>query len=107
MSWFYLCIAGLLEIAWAVGLKLSHGLTRPSYAIFTVVAMVCSFVFLALAMKQLPMGTAYAVWTGMGAVGVALLGIVFFGESTSPLRLAGLALIFIGLVCLKLTSAAS
>ena len=104
MPWIWLFLAACLEVAWAVGLKLSDGLTRPAWTVFTLVTMIGSFGLLAQAMKGLPMGTAYAVWTGFGAVGVALVGICCFGEPASFWRLTGLSLILAGLVCLKLTS---
>lgn len=104
MHWFYLLLAGLLEVAWAVGLKCSEGLTRPLLAVLTLAAMAASVYFLSLAMKTLPLGTAYAIWTGIGAVGAAVLGILIFGESASPGRLVSLALILAGIISLKLTS---
>ncbi len=104
MSWIYLFIAGLFEIAWVYSLKLSEGFSRlvPSIATFTL--LIASFIFLSLAMKELPMGTSYAVWTGIGAVGAVLIGILFLGESKDILRFAFVALIAIGIVGLKLTS---
>lgn len=104
MHWFYLFLAGLLEVAWAVGLKFSEGLTRPLIACLTLGAMALSVFFLSLAMKTLPLGTAYAIWTGIGAVGAALLGILLLGESASPGRIVSLVIIFIGIIGLKLTS---
>lgn len=102
MSWFILVIAGLLEIAWAVGLKYTEGFTKLWPTVGTVLSMIASFLLLGLAMKTLPVGTAYAVWVGIGAVGTAILGIVLFGESTELLKLASLSLIFVGIVGLKL-----
>lgn len=104
MHWLYLVLAGLLEVAWAVGLKVSNGLTRPLAAVLTLGAMALSVFFLSLAMKQLPLGTAYAIWTGIGAVGAAVLGILLFGESASLGRLVSIAIIFVGIIGLKLTS---
>lgn len=100
-SWSYLLIAGLAEIAWAVGLKYTEGFTRPLPTVVTVSIMVVSFYFLALAMRQIPLGTAYAVWTGIGAVGTVILGIVLFGESRDLARLACIALILAGVVGLR------
>ena len=103
MNWTYLAIAGLLEIAWAVGLKYTEGWTRLWPTVGTVSAMVASVALLGLAMRTLPLGTAYAVWTGIGAVGTVILGIVLFGESAAPMRLACVALIVAGIAGLKLT----
>ncbi|WP_415381535.1 quaternary ammonium compound efflux SMR transporter SugE [Halosimplex sp. TS25] len=104
MSWYLLGIAGLFEIAWAVGLEYSEGLTRPVPTAATVVALVISMVLLAKAVESLPVGTAYAVWTGIGAVGTAALGIVLFDESGDPLRIAFIGLIVVGIVGLNLSS---
>jgi quaternary ammonium compound-resistance protein SugE len=104
MSWFILFVAGLLEIAWAVGLKYTQGFTRLWPSLGTIAAMAASLVLLGLAMKSLPLGTAYAVWVGIGVVGAAVLGILLFDESTHWLRLASLALIALGVVGLKLAS---
>lgn len=104
MSWLILLIAGLFEIAWAVGLKYSEGFTRLWPTVGTVLAMTISVWLLGLAMKTLPVGTAYAVWVGVGAVGTALLGIVLFGESASVGRLLSLLLILSGIVGLKLAT---
>jgi quaternary ammonium compound-resistance protein SugE len=106
MAWVYLVIAGLMEVAWAVGLKYTAGFTRLWPSVGTVAAMVVSIVFLGLALKTLPVGTAYAVWTGIGAVGVALLGIVLFGESAAAARLVCIGLILAGIVGLKLVTPA-
>ncbi len=103
-AWVYLIVAGLLEVVWAVGLKQSQGLTRPAISVVTVAAALASFYLLALGMRGLPAGTAYAVWTGIGAVGVGIVGIVWLGESRDALRLASLVLIVAGIVGLKLTS---
>ena len=102
MSWFILVIAGGFEIAWAIGLKYTDGFTRPWPSIATLGAMLVSIVLLGMAMKELPVGTAYAVWTGVGAVGTALLGIYLFGDSASMARLACLAMIAGGIIGLKL-----
>ncbi|MCC8400931.1 quaternary ammonium compound efflux SMR transporter SugE [Paraburkholderia sp. MMS20-SJTN17] len=104
MSWFLLLIAGLLEVAWAAGLKTSEGFTRFWPSVFTVVTALGSFVLLALAMRQLPLGTAYAVWTGIGAVGAFIFGVVMMGEALTLARVASASLIVIGLVGLKLSS---
>lgn len=104
MSWIVLLIAGLLEVVWAVGLKYTHGFSRLTPSVITIVAMVLSMALLAWAMKSLPVGTAYAVWTGIGAVGAAITGIVLLGESANPMRLASLALIVVGIIGLKLST---
>jgi quaternary ammonium compound-resistance protein SugE len=104
MAWFILMVAGLFECGWAIGLKASQGFTRPLPAALTVVSMAISLVLLAVAMKTIPVGTAYAVWTGIGAVGVAILGIVLFGESTAWPRLLCLLLIVAGIAGLRLFS---
>jgi quaternary ammonium compound-resistance protein SugE len=104
MSWFLLFIAGLLEVAWAAGLKTSEGFTRLWPSVFTLVTAVGSFVLLALAMRQLPLGTAYAVWTGIGALGAFVFGIIMLGEAVTVARIASAALIVIGLIGLKLSS---
>ena len=104
MHWFLLVLAGLFEVGWAIGLKSSHGFTRLWPSVATLVLMSLSFFLLATALKHLPIGTAYAVWTGIGAVGTALLGIILFGESASPARLACIGLILAGIAGLKLRS---
>jgi quaternary ammonium compound-resistance protein SugE len=104
MPWFLLFIAGLLEVAWAAGLKTSEGFTRLWPSVFTLVTAIGSFVLLALAMRQLPLGTAYAVWTGIGAIGAFIFGIVMLGEAITVARVASAALIVIGLIGLKLSS---
>jgi quaternary ammonium compound-resistance protein SugE len=104
MAWLYLLIAGLFEVAWAIGLKYTDGFTRLMPSIWTVVSMAVSFLFLSLALKTLPVGTAYAVWTGIGAVGVAILGIVLFAEPANALRLGCIGMIVGGIVGLKLVS---
>ncbi len=102
MHWAILFLAGLFEIAWAIGLKFTDGFTRPWPTAATVVAMVLSVWLLSIALKPLPVGTAYAVWVGIGAAGTALLGIICFGESASLQRLLSIALILAGVVGLKL-----
>ena len=106
MAWLILIVAGLFEIGWAIGLKYTEGFTRPWPTVATVLAMIISMGLLGLAMKTLPVGTAYAVWVGVGAVGTALLGIVLFGDPASAGRLVSLALIFAGIVGLKLATPA-
>ncbi len=102
MSWIYLLIAGAMEVGWAVGMKYSHGFTRLWPSLATAVLMAFSVLLLALAIRHLPLGTAYAVWTGIGAVGTAAAGMVFFGDPVSGLRLSCLSLIVCGIVGLKL-----
>jgi quaternary ammonium compound-resistance protein SugE len=104
MAWVYLVLAGLLEIGWAIGLKFVDGFTRLWPSLATVAAMVASMILLALAARTLPIGTAYAVWTGIGAAGVAILGIVWLGESRDLIRLFCIGLIVAGTVGLKLSS---
>jgi quaternary ammonium compound-resistance protein SugE len=104
MAWFVLIIAGLFEIGWAVGLKFTEGFTRPWPTIGTVVSMIVSLGLLGLALRTLPLGTAYAVWTGVGTVGTAMLGMVLFQESADPIRLACIGLIVLGIVGLKLVT---
>ena len=104
MSWSILVLAGLFEIGWAIGLKYTEGFTRPWPTIGTVAAMAISLWLLGIAMKELPVGTAYAVWVGVGAVGTAILGIVLLGEPANAGRLVSLALIVAGIVGLKLAS---
>nr|WP_318384164.1 quaternary ammonium compound efflux SMR transporter SugE [uncultured Enterobacter sp.] len=104
MSWFILIIAGLLEVVWAVGLKYTHGFTRLTPSIITVSAMIVSIMLLSWAMKTLPVGTAYAIWTGIGAVGASITGIILLGESASPARIISLLLIVAGIVGLKIST---
>jgi quaternary ammonium compound-resistance protein SugE len=100
-AWVLLVIAGLLEIVWSISMKASHGFTKHHFTTITLVAAALSFWLLGLALRQLPVGTAYAVWTGMGAVGAAILGIVLFSESLSVMRIGCIALIVFGIVGLK------
>ena len=102
MAWLILLVAGLFECAWAIGLKYTQGFTRLWPSVFTLIAMAMSVLLLAQAMKTIPVGTAYAVWTGIGAFGVALLGIYLFGEAVNPMRVLCLALIVTGVLGLKL-----
>ncbi len=104
MAWFILFIAGLFETAWAVGMKYSNGFTKIYPTIFTFSAMAISVFLLSISLKTLPVGTAYAVWTGIGAFGTAVLGIYFFGESKDFIRLFFISLIIVGIVGLKLFS---
>jgi quaternary ammonium compound-resistance protein SugE len=104
MAWAVLFAAGLLEITWAIGLKYTEGFTRLLPSVLTLAAMAGSILLLGLALKTLPIGTAYAVWTGIGAVGTAVLGIFLFGEAASALRLASIGLIVAGIVGLKLVT---
>lgn len=105
MSWIVIVIAGMLEIVWAVGLKYTNGFTRLWPTAGTVLAMVASVWLLAVAMKSLPVGTAYAIWVGIGAVGTAIAGIILFGESANIGRILSLTLIIAGIVGLKLSTA--
>ena len=104
MAWLYLFVAGLFEIAWAIGLKYTDGFTRIAPSVFTLVSMVLSVVLLGLALKTLPVGTGYAVWTGIGTIGTALLGIALFGEPATAVRLACIGLIVAGILGLKLVA---
>ncbi len=102
MEWIYLLTAGLFEISWAIGLKYSHGFTLLIPAILTIVFMIASFYFLSLALKSLPLGTAYAIWTGIGTLGTVIFGIILFKEPVTALRLFCIALILCGITGLKL-----
>ena len=104
MTWFFLVVAGLFEIGWAIGLKYTEGFTRFWPTAGTIGAMVVSVALLGLAMRTLPVGTAYAVWTGIGAVGAAITGIVLLGESASAMRIASLACIVVGIIGLKISA---
>ncbi len=106
MAWIVLFAAGLLEVGWAVGLKHTEGFTRLWPTIGTVASMIASLALLGLALRSLPLGTAYAIWTGIGAVGTAAFGMAVLGESAEPARLASIGLIVAGIVGLKLTTAA-
>ncbi|MCC6507619.1 MAG: multidrug efflux SMR transporter [Pirellulaceae bacterium] len=103
MAWIILFIAGLLEVGWAVGLKASHGFSKPWIALATVVAMLASFVLLGLAVRTIPLGTGYAVWTGIGALGTVIMGMLLFGEPVTSWRLLFLGLIIVGILGLKLS----
>lgn len=104
MTWILLAVAGLLEVGWAIGLKYTEGFTRLWPSVGTIVSMALSFFLLATAMKTLPVGTAYAVWTGIGAVGTVILGIVLFGEAATLARLFCVGMIIAGIVGLKLVT---
>ncbi|HSW08001.1 quaternary ammonium compound efflux SMR transporter SugE [Aquabacterium sp.] len=104
MPWTLIIFAGLFEIGWAIGLKYTEGFTKPVPTALTVAAMVMSIALLGLAMRHLPVGTAYAVWTGIGTLGTVILGIVLMGDSAAAVRLACLGLIMIGIAGLKLSS---
>ena len=106
MAWGILLLAGLLEVGWAVGLKYTEGFTRPWPTVATAAALVASMALLGVSLRTLPLGTAYAVWTGIGTIGTAILGIVLFHEPASAMRLACIALIVAGIVGLKLVSPA-
>ena len=104
MAWIFLVVAGLLEVVWAYTMKLSEGFTRLGYSSVTIVAMIASFGLLSISMKSLPLGTAYTIWTGIGAVGAFIIGILVLGEAASPMRILAAALIVGGLVLMKLSS---
>lgn len=104
MAWVFLGIAGVLEVVWAYFMKVSEGFTKPVESTVTIVAMVVSFWLLSIAMKELPLGTAYAVWTGIGAAGAFALGIFVLGEAATPLRIISAALILAGIIGLKLAA---
>jgi quaternary ammonium compound-resistance protein SugE len=104
MAWFYLFIAGVFEVAWAIGLKYTEGFSRLMPSVLTLAAMLVSFAFLSLALKTLPVGTAYAVWTGIGAVGTVIVGIILFAEPATVVRLTSVALILAGIAGLKFVS---
>ncbi len=104
MAWLYLAAAGLLEIVWAIGLKYTEGFTRLTPSVITIGAMVASVALLGIALRDLPVGTGYAVWTGIGTVGTAVLGIMLFNEPATAFRIASIGLIVAGIVGLKLMS---
>jgi quaternary ammonium compound-resistance protein SugE len=106
MAWLYLILAGLLEVGWALGLKYTEGFTKLTPSIFTVAAMIGSFALLGQALRVLPIGTAYAIWTGIGAVGTAILGIVLFDEPRDLARILCILLIVVGIIGLKFTTSA-
>ena len=104
MAWLYLCIAGVMEVFWSTCMKFSHGFTDLKFSVLTIVGMIVSFAFLSQATKVLPLGTSYAIWTGIGALGAVIVGIVLFKESVSPARLVFVALLLVGIIGLKATS---
>ena len=104
MSWIYILIASIFEISWAIGLKYSDGFTQLKASIFTIITMVLSYVFLAMGVKHLPIGTAYAVWTGIGAFGTAIYGMIYFDEPRELIRVFFIFLIIIGIIGLRLTA---
>ncbi|WEK50471.1 MAG: quaternary ammonium compound efflux SMR transporter SugE [Candidatus Kaistia colombiensis] len=104
MAWIYLVLAGVFEVVWASTMKYSDGFTKLTPSIITIVAMIVSFGLLAVAMKSLPLGTAYAIWTGIGAVGAFCVGIFVLGEAATLLRIASVAFIILGLVGLKISA---
>lgn len=104
MSWGILFLAGIFEIFWAIGLKYSDGFTKLIPSIFTLITMIISFYLLSLALKTLPIGTAYAVWVGIGTIGTVIAGIILFGESTSLIRVVSILFILIGIIGLKFTT---
>jgi quaternary ammonium compound-resistance protein SugE len=106
LAWFYLFVAGVLEVVWAYAMKLSDGFSRPVPSVVTIVAMIFSFGLLALAMRSLPLGTAYTIWTGIGAAGAFIVGIVVLGEAATPMRLLAAGLILTGLVLMKVATPA-
>lgn len=105
MKWFLLVIAGLFEVCWAIGLKYSQGFTKLVPSVFTIIGMIASFYFLSLALKSLPLGTAYAIWTGIGTIGTVVFGIILFKEPIDIIRLVCIGFIVVGIVGLKLVSA--
>ncbi|HEX7931253.1 MAG TPA: quaternary ammonium compound efflux SMR transporter SugE [Sphingomicrobium sp.] len=106
MAWIYLAVAGVLEVVWAFSMKQSEGFTRLGPALVTLVAMIASFALLSLSMKTLPLGTAYTIWTGIGAVGAFLVGIFVLGEQANAMRIVAALLIVAGLLLMKLSSPA-
>lgn len=105
MAWLILLVAGLFEVVWAYSMKLSDGFTKPGASSVTLVMMIASFALLSMAMKSIPLGTAYAIWTGIGAIGAFVVGVVFLGEQLSAARVCAVVLIAAGLVLMKISSA--
>lgn len=104
MAWFYLVLAGALEVEWAIGLKYSQGFTKLIPSVLTILGMIASFYFLSLSLKNLPLGTAYAIWTGIGTIGTTILGVILFKEPIDIMRIICILLIVSGIIGLKLTS---
>ncbi len=104
MAWILLILAGLLEVAWAFTMKLSDGFTKINYSLITIASLVISLIMLSISMRSIPLGTAYTIWTGIGAVGAFVIGILFLGESATPMRILAAVLIVSGLLLMKLSS---
>lgn len=104
-AWIALVVAGLLDVAWAISMKYAGGYTRFGWSVVSLILLAAFVYLLGRALEALPVGTAYAVWTGIGAVGTVLMGIVLFGETLNPMRLAGIALVLVGIIALKLAPA--
>jgi len=104
MSWLILFLAGIFEIVWAIGLRYTHGFTKITPTIFTIIAMIISFYLLSLALKALPLGTAYAIWVGIGTIGTVIAGVILFSEPTSVIRIVSIILILVGIIGLKLST---
>jgi len=104
MSWIYLIIAGLFEVVWSTTMKLSHGFSKISFAIYTIVGLALSMLFLAIAIKKLPMSLAYPIWTGIGAVGSVIIGVILFGDKLSPLTWIFVVLLLISIIGIKISS---
>ncbi len=104
MSWFFIFIASIFEVSWAIGLKYSEGFTKLFPTIFTISSMILSYVFLSLGIKNISLGTAYAVWTGIGVIGTTIYGMIFFNESKDIIRIFFISLIFIGIIGIRLIS---
>lgn len=104
MAWIFLIVAGVLEVVWAYSMKLSEGFSKPGASAVTILAMIASFALLSMAMRQLPLGTAYTIWTGIGAVGAFVVGVVVLGEPSSVLRILAAVMIIGGLVLMKISS---
>lgn len=104
MAWFYLVLAGAFEVEWAIGLKYSHGFTKLVPSVLTILGMIASFYFLSLSLKNLPLGTAYGIWTGIGTIGTTILGVILFKEPIDIMRIICILLIVSGIIGLKLTS---
>jgi quaternary ammonium compound-resistance protein SugE len=104
MAWILLIVAGALEVVWAFCMKQSQGFTRPIPSVITVATMIASFALLSVSMRTLPLGTAYTIWTGIGALGAFLVGILLLGESANPVRVGAVVLIVVGLIAMKVSS---
>lgn len=104
MHWIYLIIAGLFEVVWATTMKLSHGFTKISFTIYTIIGLALSMIFLSIAIKRMPMSLAYPIWTGIGAVGSIIAGVIIFGDKLSPLTWVFVALLLISIIGIKITS---